>query len=162
MLKFSTYGDWAKAGVVLRGLSNSGKVKSVFKSAVDADGNMIKSKLVGHIDAQDLGWAPLSPHTVALKGHDKIFVETGSLRAGIRVRAIRAPSNGYSIFIGASPWVKNTDGRKLSDIMRYLEYGTSKMPARPLIRPTWNEVKDKVKADMRKTLHGLIRGGVGG
>lgn len=162
MLRFSTYGDWARAGVVLRGLANPGHVLSVFKAAIDADGNMIKSKLVGHIDAQDLGWAPLSPRTVALKGHSKIYIETGTLRGGIKVRAIRAPANGYSIFIGASPWARNKDGRKLSEVMICLEYGTSRMPARPLIRPTWNEVKDQVKAHMREALHGLIRGEVGG
>lgn len=162
MFKFSTYGDWAKAGIVLRGLSNSSHVLSVFKATVDKDGNMIKDRLIGHIDAQDLGWIPLSPHTVALKGSDKIYVETGTLRNGMKVRVIRAPSNGYSIYIGASAWASNSDGKKLSQVMIWLEYGTSKMPARPLIRPTWNEVKAQVKDHMRQTLISLMRGGVGG
>ena len=162
MMKFSTYGDWAKAGVVLRGLSNTKRVRGVFKDALDMNGEMIKDKLVKHIDAQDLNWVPLSPHTVALKGHDKIYIETGSLKKGLAVRTMRSPSNGYAVFIGASAWARNVDGRKLSDVMTWLEYGTSKMPARPLIRPTWNEVKSKVKADMRKTLRGIVRSGVGG
>lgn len=162
MLKFSTYGDWAKAGVVLRGLSNTKRVRGVFKDALDMNGEMIKDKMVKHIDAQDLNWTPLSPHTVVLKGNDKIYVETGSLRNGLSVRTIRSPSNGYAVFIGASPYSRNVDGTKLSDVMTYLEYGTSKIPARPLIRPTWNEVKSKVKADMRKTLRGIVRSGIGG
>lgn len=162
MFSFSTYGDWAKAGIILRGLSNQQNVLSVFKATVDKDGNMIKDRLVGHINAEDLGWKPLSPHTVALKGNDKIYVEKGTLRNGLKVRVIRAPSNGYSIFIGASPQSRNSDGGKLSDVMIWLEYGTSKMPARPLIRPTWNEVKAQVKEHMRQTLISMFRGGVGG
>lgn len=162
MMSLSTYGDWAKAGIVLRGLSDSKHRLAVFKATVDKDGNMIKDRLVGHIDAEDLGWAPLNPHTIALKKSAKIYVETGSLRNGMQVRVIRAPSNGYSIYIGASSWATNPDGTKLSQIMLYLEYGTSTIPARPLIRPTWNEVKGQVREHMRQTLVSLLRGGVGG
>ena len=123
---------------------------------------MIRERLVGHIDSQDLGWTPLADSTVILKGSSKIYVETGTLKNNLKVRKISAPSMGYSIFIGANPWTTNKDGTKLSDLMIWLEYGTSRMPARPLIRPTWDEVKSQVKADMRKALVGLIRGEIGG
>lgn len=163
-MTFSRYGDWARAGTVLRGLSSrGGRVTKAFKATVDRDGNIIKEKLVGHIDAQDLNWKPLSPHTIELKhGNSTVYVETGTLKKNIRARRISAPSNGYSLFIGCAPQAHNKDGSKLSDIMIYLEYGTSKIPARPLIRPTWDEVKGQIKNDMRKTLRGLIRGEIGG
>ena len=163
MLEFKQYGDWAKAGAVLRGLSSSGHVTAAFRATVDKDGKMICDKLVGHIDSQDLGWKPLAEHTIELKhGNSTIYVETGTLKNGIRARRISAPSNGYSLFIGCAPQAHNKDGSKLSDIMVYLEYGTVHNPARPLIRPTWDEVKAQVKDDMRKTLKGLIRGEIGG
>lgn len=163
MLQFKQYGDWAKAGTVLRGLSSSGHVTAAFRATVDKDGKMIRDKLVGHINSQDLGWTPLSKHTIALKhGNSTIYVETGTLKNGIRARRISAPSNGYSLFIGCAPQAHNKDGSKLSDIMIYLEYGTVHNPARPLVRPTWDEVKAQVKEDMRKTLKGLIRGEIGG
>lgn len=162
MMKFSTYGDWAKAGVVLRGLSKTGSIRESFKRTLKSDGEMIKDKLVNHIIMQDLGWKPLSPHTVILKGHSKIYLETYSLVRNLSVRPIKAPHNGYAVYIGAHPSSKNVDGTKLSDVMKYLEYGTRRIPARPLIRPTWNEVKDKVRAHMKNTLRGYIRSGIGG
>ena len=142
MFTFGTYGDWSRAGVALRGLSNN--MTSVFTAVVDKDGEMIRERLVGHIDSQDLGWTPLADSTVILKGSSKIYVETGTLKNNLKVRKISAPSMGYSIFIGANPWTTNKDGTKLSDLMIWLEYGTSRMPARPLIRPTWDEVKSPV------------------
>ena len=160
MFTFGNYGDWSRAGVALRGLSKN--MTSVFTAVVDKDGEMIRERLVGHIDSQDLGWTPLADSTVILKGSSKIYVETGTLKNNLKVRKISAPSMGYSIFIGANPWTTNKDGTKLSDLMIWLEYGTSRMPARPLIRPTWDEVKSQVKADMRKALVGLIRGEIGG
>lgn len=160
-LKFGTWGDWSKAGIALRGLSRDNRL-AAFKAAVDKDGRMIRQKLVGHIDKQDLNWAPLARKTVELKGHDKIYVETGTLRNGLVVRRVSSPKRGYSIFIGASPWAKSADGGKLSDIMIYMEYGTFKQQARPLIRPTWREVREQVKADMRAVIRGIIKGGVNG
>ena len=41
------------------GLSNSKNFLSVFKATVDKERNMIKDKLVGHIEAEDLEWVPL-------------------------------------------------------------------------------------------------------
>lgn len=76
---------------------------------------MIKDMLVGHIDAEDLGWAPLSPHNVALKGRVKIYVETGALSNGMKVHVILSWfGNGYSIYIVASAWTTDADCTKLS------------------------------------------------
>lgn len=160
MFSFSQYGDWARAGTVLRGLSQN--MTKAFKITVDRNGRMLQKRLVGHIDAQDLKWVPLAPSTVKKKGHSKIYIETGSLKNGILVRRISAPSYGYSLYIGCNPWTRNKDGVKLSDIMIYLEYGTMKIPARPLVRPTWKEVRAHVKEEMRRTLRGLVRGEIGG
>lgn len=158
---FGTYGDWSKAGIALRGLSQDHRL-AAFKAVVDKDGEMIRQKLVGHISKQDLNWIPLAEKTVKNKGHNKVYIETGTLRNNLVARRIRAPFNGYSLYIGANPWTRSAKGEKLSTIMIYLEYGTSTIPARPLIRPTWAEVREQVKDDMRNVIRGLIRGGVGG
>ena len=65
MFTFGTYGDWSRAGVALRGLSKN--MTSVFTAVVDKDGEMIRERLVGHIDSQDLGWTPLADSTVILR-----------------------------------------------------------------------------------------------
>ena len=46
MLQFKQYGDWARAGAVLRGLSSSGHVTAAFRATVDKDGKMFRDKLV--------------------------------------------------------------------------------------------------------------------
>ena len=45
MLEFKKYGDWAKAGAVLRGLSSSGHVTAAFRATVVKDGKMIHDVL---------------------------------------------------------------------------------------------------------------------
>ena len=154
---FSSYGDWSRAGVAMRALSTN--LLPAFTAQMDSDGNFVKTSLIQHIESQDLGWTPLSERTVALKhGDTTIYVETGFLKNNLKVRKIRAPKDGYSLFIGANPWTTTADGMKLSDILIYLEYGTDKIPARPLVRPTWDGIAPIIKANWRSLLKDLIGG----
>lgn len=153
------YGEWSKAGMTLQALSIN--IFPAFKAQIMEDGELILKKLIGHIDAQDLPWTPLSSRTIELKnGDDTIYVETGYLRDNLSVRRIKSSANNLSIFVGASPWKRTKSGVKLSDLMIWLEYGTSKQPPRPLIRPTWHEVEPIIKNNWREALKDLIdRGG---
>ena len=110
----SKFGDWTRAGVVLQGLSVN--LFPAFKAQILADGEFIVETLQGHIEAQDMGWTPLSPRTVAIKGNDTIYVDTGMLRDSIKVRRIRSVANGLTIFVGASAWSKSANGGKASDV----------------------------------------------
>ena len=49
---------------------------------------------------------------------------------------------------------------KFSDLMIWLEYGTDKIPPRPLIRPTWEEIEPILKEHWKDLLDGLVKGGV--
>jgi HK97 gp10 family phage protein len=139
------YGDWSKAGAVLQGLN--AKLIPAYKAQLQEDGELILKTLQGHIDNQDLNWTPLSEHTVELKhGDETIYVETGYLRDNLAVRKVRSSGNNFTLFIGASAWKRTPSGVKFSDLMIWLEYGTSKMPPRPLIRPTMEEM-DKILRD---------------
>ncbi len=154
----SKFGDWTRAGVVLQGLSVN--LVPAFKAQLEDDGNLILEKLLDHIDAQDLPWTPLSERTIELKGGDQtIYVETGYLRDNLTVRKVRSSQNNVTLFIGASAWKRTPDGTKLSDLMIWLEYGTDKVPPRPLIRPTWDEVEPILKANWRDLLQDLIETG---
>lgn len=153
----SKFGDWTKAGVVLQKLSVN--LCPAFKAQLEEDGNLVLQTLVGHIDAQDLPWTPLSERTIAIKGNSTIYVDTGYLRNNLKVRRVRAPANGLTLFIGASAWTRAANGVKLSDLMIWLEYGTTKMPPRPLIRPTWEEVEPIIKENWRVLLQDLIENG---
>lgn len=157
-MRVSKFGDWVRAGIVLQALSQN--ITPAFSVQLKDDGEFILEKLKGHIDSQDLPWTPLSDKTIELKNGDStIYVETGYLRDHLKVRKVKSPKNGVTFFIGASAWDTTPDGVKLSDLMIYLEYGTSKMPARPLIRPTLEEVEDVLRKNWEKLLKELIKGG---
>ena len=154
----SKFGDWTRAGIVLQGLSVN--LVPAFKAQLEEDGNLILKTLVDHIDAQDLPWTPLSERTIELKGGDStIYVETGFLRDNLQVRRVKSVANGMTLFIGASAWKRTPEGVKLSDLMIWLEYGTDKVPPRPLIRPTWDEVEPILKDNWRALLQDLIETG---
>lgn len=153
----STYGDWAKAGVVLKGLQV--KLMPLAKAKLDEQGQLVLEKIQGHIDNQDLNWKPLSSSTVHRKGDDTIFVETGTLRNGISVRKIKSAKDDYTIFVGASPWKKHApSGLSMNDVLIYLEYGTSRIPPRPLVQPTFEELESRLKREWEEFIKDLLEG----
>lgn len=158
-MRLSKFGDWTKAGVVLQSLS-SNKIVPAFSAQIKEDGNLILERIVSHIDSQDLNWTPLSERTIELKnGDETIYVETGFLKSNLKVRKVKAPKNGVTYFIGADAWTKHPSGIKFSDLMIYLEYGTANIPARPLIRPTYDELEDLLKSHWKQCLQDLMKGG---
>lgn len=154
----SKFGDWTRAGAVLQGLSVN--LCPAFKAQLEEDGKLILETMIKHIDAQDLPWTPLSERTVELKGGDTtVYVETGYLRDNLQVRRVKSVANGMTLFIGASAWKTTPGGVKFSDLMIWLEYGTDKIPPRPLIRPTWDEVEPILRDNWVELLQDLIETG---
>lgn len=147
-------GDWRIAERTLRRLGRRGTLVSAFKVTIDECGELIRERLIGHIDSEDLGWKPLSSRTIALKGNSKIYVESGTLKDNIKVERIN--SGDYSIFIGSGGTNEPRTGKSTKDVLVLMEYGTSKMPARPLVRPTWEELKPIIKDRMRNTITRLL------
>lgn len=153
----SKFGDWTKAGVVLQGLSVN--LCPAFKAQLQEDGELILKTVLNHIERQDLNWTPLADRTVELKGGDTtIYVETGYLRDNLEVRRIKSPKNGLTLFVGASAWKTTQSGVKFSDLMIWLEYGTDKMPPRPLVQPTIEEVEDIIRKNWVDLMKELIKG----
>lgn len=157
-ISIKKYGDWSRAGAVLRGIQVN--LFPAFTAQITKDGDLILKTLQGHIDRQDLPWVPLSRKTIEMKnGNDTIYIETGWLRDNLSVRKIKSSKKDFSIFIGASPWKTHPSGVKFSDLMIWLEYGTNKIPPRPLIRPTWDEVEPVIKESWRGILEDVVKGG---
>lgn len=148
-------GDWNRAGVYLKNLAV--KLKPAFEAQIWEDGQFVLEKMRGHIDDQDLNWTPLAERTVELKGGDTtIYIETGQLKNGLTVRRIKSTAKGSTIFIGASPWKRHEGGMKMSELMIWLEYGTDKIPPRPLVQPTIDEVEDILKKNWKSLMKELI------
>ena len=149
-------GGWRDCGVTLQSLGN--KINKGMKEQLNKSAELVKETLVGHIDDQDLGWTPLSPITVRIKHSSKIYIDTGELKSSLVVRGITSKVNGSTIFIGANPWTTHKDsGMKISDLMLILEYGNAYIPPRPLIRPTWEEVKPKIESDIKSCVGDIRR-----
>lgn len=158
-MRLSKFGDWTKAGIVLQTLS-SNRIVPAMSAQIKDDGELILEHIVKHIDSQDLNWTPLSEHTIELKnGDETIYVETGFLKNNLKVRKVKSPKNGVTYFIGADAWTKHPSGLKFSDLMIYLEYGTADIPARPLIRPTFEELENILKQHWKQCLQDLMKGG---
>ena len=149
-------GDWNKAGLYMRNLAV--KLKPAFEAQLYEDGEFVLEVMKDHIDNQDLNWTPLAERTVELKGGDTtIYVETGQLKDGLVVRRIKSSTKGSTIFVGASPWKRHEGGMKMSELMIWLEYGTDKIPPRPLVQPTIEEVKDLLKEHWEDLMKELMR-----
>lgn len=156
-LSLKMTGDWNRAGIHLQNLAV--KLRPAFQAQFDEDGEFVLKTMQGHIDKQDLSWTPLAERTIELKGGDTtIYVETGALRNGLSVRRIKSSVNGSTIFVGASPWKRHEGGMKLSDLLIWLEYGTDKIPPRPLVQPTMKEVEKVLKDHWKDLFSDLVRG----
>ena len=156
-LSLKMTGDWNKAGIHLQNLAV--KLKPAFQAQFDEDGEFVLEKMRGHIDSQDLSWTPLSERTIELKGGDTaIYVETGALRNGLSVRRIKSSVNGSTILVGSSPWKHHEGGMKLSDLLIWLEYGTDKIPPRPLVQPTMKEVEKILQDHWKDLFESLVKG----
>lgn len=156
-LSLKMTGDWNRAGVHLKNLAV--KLRPAFQAQFDEDGEFVLETMRGHIDSQDLSWTPLADRTIELKGGDTtIYVETGELRNGLSVRRIKSTVQGSTIFVGASPWKHHKGGMKLSDLLIWLEYGTDKIPPRPLVQPTMEEVEKVLKDHWKDLFESLVKG----
>lgn len=158
-LTLTLTGDWNRAGLYLQNLAV--KLNPAFQAQFEEDGQFVLTTMQDHIDKQDLSWTPLAEHTIELKGgDDTIYIETGALRNGLSVRRIKSTTKGSTIFVGASPWKRHSpSGRKLSDLLIWLEYGTDKIPPRPLVQPTIEEVRDVIQKHWRDLFEDLVKGG---
>ena len=149
-VSLSKFGDWGRAGIVLHSIAV--KLFPAFVAKFEEDGEFVVDTMKGHIDAQDLPWTPLSARTVSLKGGETIYVETGTLRDSIKATKLSS-SSGITIFVGP------TASGGGDAVLMWMEYGNSRVPARPLIRPTYEEVAPILRGGWADLLREIITGG---
>jgi len=146
-------GDWDKALSYFDELS-SDKVQRAFEEKIREDGDMLVNTIKNHISAQDLGWTPLAESTVNKKAGSMIYVETGALVDSIQAKEVS--NNGdFAIQVGAEG--THPSGESSAQILEYLEYGTNKIPPRPLIRPTVTEKEKEIKSGWVDLFNELLK-----
>lgn len=96
-------------------------------------------------------WQPLSYSYMRYKQiHNlstNMWEATGLLRKSIVARR----RNGYYM-IGVDPTKRYKDGPKVIEVARWMEYGTSTMPARPLFRPIMTYIRKHIRDYWNKFL----------
>lgn len=111
----------------------------VVQNAQKTEAENLVEVVKGHIENQDLPWVPLSPRHVLKKGHDNIYQHTGVYYNNIRVW-----KEGKAYLAGVKKGVlyTNRGGSKISleTVARWMEFGTRRLPERPLWRPSIEEV----------------------
>jgi len=132
------YGDWKKVKSYLQN-AQLGSLSKAMKKPLEALGLAISTKIQQHIKDQDLPWEALSPETVAKKGHDLIYQETLAYFKGIRYRVYSKKKKQITMDVYLKGDHKPS-GLPLELLGFYLEYGTSKIPERPIWRPTYLEM----------------------
>lgn len=135
-------GQWDEANKALSTLASD--LSPTLKAVVSDSGELVLDKLRGHIYSGDLGWTPLSPDTIRIKhGNSTILVETGTLANSFTVQKFDL-GTGINVFVGIPQGTSHPSGISADTLMLWIEQGTSRMPARPLIAPTLDEVAQEL------------------
>lgn len=94
------------------------------------------------IKTGDSSWAPLSPSWIEQKGHANPWYYTGRLE-----KAIEYEVNDDGVHVGILKHESYPDGETVASVAAQMEYGASKIPARPLFAPVFEEQVDDIIKD---------------
>lgn len=149
-------GMWSEANKALHKLARD--LNPTLTAELKDNGEIVLDKIRGHIYSGDLGWTPLSPDTIRLKNGDStILVETGTLANSFKVQKFDF-GTGVNIFVGIPSDTPHPSGVSADKIMMWIEEGTSRMPARPLIGPTLDEVAEELPKKWGEVIKNFMRG----
>ncbi len=136
---FHKIGAWRKVEVTVASIRKEMEIARMM--SLKRFGLKVEAVAKGHMSKQDLNWLPLNPKYVAQKVKaglsNNILIATSSYFQGITSFVILDTS-----YTGIKKHLKEEDGTFIADIARVHEYGSSSanIPARPLWKPTLNEV----------------------
>lgn len=130
-------GDWTKLQAKLNDISK-GKIKDDMEEQLQDSANDLKEAMQQYIRGQEGNWQPLAQATIDKKQDDTILIETGEMVDSIEV----TPQ-------GEDQYVISATGQRNQEILKYHEYGTSRMVARPVVRPVFEKEKGNVKAECK-------------
>jgi len=75
-------------------------------------------------------------------------VDTGALKQSLKVKAMRKRRHSYGVMVATSDgWFKGDEFYGA-----FLEFGTSKMPAKPFVRPAFDAEKDNAEKIIKNQL----------
>lgn len=139
---FQMQGDWEKAALLIKNLKE--ECEKAHITSLQRFGLKMEEVVLNHISKQDLGWKPLDPKYLSSKVKkglsDNILVATSDYFNAIQSWVDKSKRTAY---IGVKKGKKDREGNEIGHIARVHEYGAKggKIPARPLWKPSFDEVK---------------------
>ena len=130
-------GDWAQFEQWLVRVPRTSRV--ILELIVENFSKKMMRKVRAHIRAQDLSWTPLAMSTIIRKKHQRVYVDSGAYAKNVRLEKKRT-RKGTQFLMGPTSAQTKT-GLTFQELALFMEYGTSRMPARALWRPTYEEIK---------------------
>ena len=141
-----TFGDWNSLYAALD------KIKNVEKEVDDdaqQQAEMLKQAIQSYVTGQQGGWSPLSPYTVEKKGSSTILIETGTMINSLTVDKV-GDADYFIHFTGMNAEKSN------EQVAVENEYGTSKAPPRPFVRPVYEKEGKKAIEGVMTAIRELI------
>jgi len=137
--KFKKIGDWEKVNAAIEKVA--AKIEKAKEDFLKELGELALSKLKGHIDAQDLGWRPLSQAYIDSKDAAGYSTDTW-IRSGKLYDSLSIISIPSGVGIGVPEGEKTDEGEEVSMIAAVQEFGALSVGIyeRPLFRPTMEEI----------------------
>lgn len=123
--------------------ANKEMIKSVCKAADDT-GKLLVDTVHKRIAEGDPSWLPLAPSTITKKGSSDHWKHTGRLEKHIKFK-----KECSKVVLWAELRVGVWDPGR-SKVAEYNEFGTSRMPARPLFGPVLSECENKIVEMLKK------------
>lgn len=96
-------------------------------------------------------WPPLSEPYMDWKGKHNLSLNIWEATGYLKKSIVYRKRNGYYL-VGIDPYKRYKNGPKVLFVAKCIEYGTSRMPARPLFRPIFNQIRKHMGRYWRKFL----------
>lgn len=149
------FGDWKKVQEKLSELDDD--LKEGLKVALLQNAEMIRTKLVQHIQSQNLGWAGLDKDYLKQKRRkglsQHILIATATLLNSITVNQV-SDEEAFVGVLRSAP----TQGGDYVMIGSVMEYGSAarNIPARPLFGPTFKESLPEIETRFRNAIEKIL------
>lgn len=142
----SITGDWDK---IQKFCKNFGKdLEREGKKYISEQSKMVQQTVQDKIKSGE-GMKALKPSTIAKKGSNRPLIETGTLLDSISVEI-----KGLSFTV--KPTGDNPSGLTNEQQAIYHEFGTERIPPRPFMRPSYEEVEPKLKEEISEVVSNII------
>lgn len=119
----------------------------------------MKHELIRAIRNQryDKSWAPLTFNYRRYKIDHKLSLNVWEATGLLKKSIVARKRNGY-YEIGVHPTRRYNNGARVIDVAKWMEYGTTKMPPRPLFRPIIQYIRKNIGRYFKKfcSMKGVI------